>query len=50
MTGTTTTTGGPRPPRAIPGPRGLPLLGSGLELLRDPLGTYQRAMETYGDW
>jgi cytochrome P450 len=39
----------PRPATAIPGPRGLPLLGSGPALVRDPLGTYQHAMETYGD-
>lgn len=39
----------PRPATAIPGPSGLPLLGSGPALVRDPLGTYQRAMETYGD-
>jgi cytochrome P450 len=34
---------------AVPGPRGRPLLGSSLELLRDPLGTYQQAMQVYGD-
>jgi cytochrome P450 len=39
----------PRPAGAIPGPRGLPLLGSSLDLLRDPLGTYERAMRTHGD-
>ena len=39
----------PRPAEAIPGPRGLPLLGSGLALLRDALSTYTRAMATYGD-
>jgi cytochrome P450 len=38
-----------RPAKAIPGPPGLPLLGSSLDLLRDPLGTYQQAMGTYGD-
>jgi cytochrome P450 len=39
----------PRPATAVPGPRGLPLLGSGPALVRDPLGTYRHAMETYGD-
>jgi cytochrome P450 len=39
----------PRPATAVPGPRGLPLLGLGPALVRDPLGTYQHAMETYGD-
>jgi cytochrome P450 len=39
----------PLPPRAVPGPRGLPLLGSSLDLLRDPLGTYEQARRTYGD-
>jgi cytochrome P450 len=47
MTGTTAAW--PRPAAAIPGPRGLPLLGSSLDLLRDPLGTYERAMRTHGD-
>jgi cytochrome P450 len=47
MTGTTAAR--PRPARAIPGPRGLPLLGSSLDLLRDPLGTYAQAGRTYGD-
>jgi cytochrome P450 len=39
----------PRPADAVPGPRGLPLLGSGPDLLRDPLGTYERAMRVHGD-
>jgi hypothetical protein len=39
----------PRPATAVPGPRGMPLLGSGPALVRDPLGTYRHAMETYGD-
>jgi cytochrome P450 len=47
MTGTTAAR--PRPARAIPGPRGLPLLGSSLDLLRDPLGTYEQARRTHGD-
>jgi cytochrome P450 len=47
MTGTTVS--GPRPATAIPGPRGLPPLGSSLDLLRDPLGTYERAMRAHGD-
>jgi cytochrome P450 len=47
MTGTTVA--GPQPAGAIPGPRGLPILGSSLALLRDPLGTYERARRTYGD-
>jgi hypothetical protein len=47
MTGTTVA--GPQPAGAIPGPRGLPVLGSSLDLLRDPLGTYERARQTYGD-
>jgi cytochrome P450 len=46
---TSTTAARPRPARAIPGPRGLPLLGSSLDLLRDPLGTYAQAGRTYGD-
>jgi cytochrome P450 len=46
---TGTTVAWPRPAGAIPGPRGLPLLGSSLDLLRDPLGTYERAMRTHGD-
>ena len=46
---TSTTAARPLPPRAIPGPRGLPLLGSSLDLLRDPLGTYERARRTHGD-
>ena len=39
----------PQPATAIPGPKGLPLLGAGPQLVRDPLGTYQHAMETHGD-
>jgi hypothetical protein len=39
----------PRPATAILGPRGLPLLASGRQLVRDPLGTYRRAMQTHGD-
>ena len=46
---TSTTAARPLPARAIPGPRGLPLLGSSLDLLRDPLGTYERARRTHGD-
>jgi cytochrome P450 len=38
-----------RPAAAVPGPRGAPLLGSSLDLLRDPLGTYVRAMRAHGD-
>ncbi|MEU1622776.1 cytochrome P450 [Streptomyces sp. NPDC005722] len=32
-----------------PGPAGVPLLGSLLDLLRDPLGTYERARRDHGD-
>ena len=32
-----------------PGPRGLPLLGSALDLRRDPLRTFLRAMHDHGD-
>jgi hypothetical protein len=47
MTGITS--GGSRRSGAIPGPPGLPLLGLSLERPRDPLGTNQQAMGTYGD-
>ncbi|MDX2853664.1 cytochrome P450 [Streptomyces sp. PA03-3a] len=33
----------------VPGPAGAPLLGSLLDLLRDPLGTYERARRDHGD-
>lgn len=33
----------------VPGPRGVPLLGSAIDLQRDQLGTYERAMRQYGD-
>jgi cytochrome P450 len=33
----------------IPGPKGLPLLGSALDLRRDSLGTFLRAQREYGD-
>jgi cytochrome P450 len=45
----TRTAAPPRPATGIPGPRGLPLLASGRQLVRDPLGTYRRAMQTHGD-
>jgi cytochrome P450 len=35
--------------RVPPGPRGLPLLGMGLQMLHDPLGTLQRIFREYGD-
>src|SRR5271168_1162332 len=35
--------------RVPPGPRGLPLLGMALQVLRDPLGTLQRIAREYGD-
>jgi cytochrome P450 len=35
--------------RVPPGPRGLPLLGMALQVLRDPLGTLQRLAREYGD-
>jgi len=35
--------------RVPPGPRGLPLLGMGLQVLRDPLGTLERIAREYGD-
>ena len=41
-----TSTNGKRVP---PGPRGLPLLGMALQVLRDPLGTLQRLAREYGD-
>jgi hypothetical protein len=44
-----TATGGSRRSGAIPEPPGLPLLGLSPELPRDPLGTNQQAMATYGD-
>jgi hypothetical protein len=39
MSRTATAIGGQGPGAAVPGPRGLPLLGSSLALLRNPLGT-----------
>ncbi|MFB7285717.1 cytochrome P450 [Actinacidiphila glaucinigra] len=33
----------------VPGPAGAPLLGSMLDLLRDPLGTYESARRDHGD-
>ncbi|MGB8541702.1 MAG: cytochrome P450 [Candidatus Acidiferrales bacterium] len=35
--------------RVPPGPRGWPLLGMALQVLRDPLGTLQRIAREYGD-
>ena len=35
--------------RVPPGPRGWPLLGMALQVLRDPLGTLQRIARQYGD-
>ena len=35
--------------RVPPGPRGLPLLGMGLQVLRDPLGTLERIARADGD-
>src|SRR5580658_4800207 len=35
--------------RIPPGPRGWPLLGMALQVLRDPLGTLQRIAREYGD-
>ena len=35
--------------RVPPGPRGLPLLGMGLQVLRDPLGTLEHIARKYGD-
>ncbi|MGH8906510.1 MAG: cytochrome P450 [Egibacteraceae bacterium] len=35
--------------KAVPGPRGAPLIGSALDLRRDPLGTLERAMREHGD-
>jgi cytochrome P450 len=35
--------------RVPPGPKGLPLLGMALQVLRDPLGTLQRIAREYGD-
>jgi hypothetical protein len=32
-----------------PGPRGIPLLGMALKVLRDPLGTLQNLAREYGD-
>jgi cytochrome P450 len=32
-----------------PGPRGLPLVGSGLAFQRDPLGRFREWLDTYGD-
>ena len=36
-------------PRRVPGPRGSLLLGSTRALARDPLRTYERARQRYGD-
>ncbi|MEU5339493.1 MULTISPECIES: hypothetical protein [unclassified Streptomyces] len=33
----------------VPGPAGVPLIGSPLDLRRDPLGTYARARAEHGD-
>ena len=35
--------------RSVPGPPGIPLLGSALELRRDPLATLEQAHRCYGD-
>jgi len=35
--------------REVPGPRGAPLIGMALEMRRDPLGAYVRAMLEHGD-
>ncbi|MGH8906511.1 MAG: cytochrome P450 [Egibacteraceae bacterium] len=35
--------------KVVPGPRGAPLIGSALDLRRDPLGTLERAMREHGD-
>ncbi|MGY1499382.1 cytochrome P450 [Streptomyces sp. QTS52] len=43
--GTTHTTA----PAPVPGPTGHPLLGSALDLRRDPLGTFVRAQREHGD-
>ena len=40
---------GPTPRKRIPGPRGVPLLGSFPEGLRDPLGLFERARAAHGD-
>jgi cytochrome P450 len=37
------------PPGAVPGPRGLPLVGSAFELWRDPIGLLMRTRAEYGD-
>lgn len=37
------------PPRDVPGPPGLPLLGSALDLRRDQLATVEEAHRRYGD-
>jgi cytochrome P450 len=37
------------PVREVPGPRGAPVLGSALQMRRDPLGGYLRAMLEHGD-
>ncbi|MDW4904761.1 cytochrome P450 [Streptomyces sp. ADMS] len=37
------------PPAPVPGPTGHPLLGSALDLRRDPLGTFVRAQREHGD-
>ncbi|MEX2586602.1 MAG: cytochrome P450 [Actinomycetota bacterium] len=39
----------PRTEQQAPGPRGLPLVGSALDLLRDILGTTLKGMHEYGD-
>ncbi|MFB9371977.1 cytochrome P450 [Kitasatospora albolonga] len=41
--------GDPLPTTQVPGPAGLPLLGSMFDLKRDPLGTYLAAHRAYGD-
>ena len=35
--------------RVPPGPKGLPLLGMALQVMRDPLGTLERIAREYGD-
>ncbi|ELP65262.1 cytochrome P450 [Streptomyces turgidiscabies] len=44
-----TAPGAPNTPAPVPGPTGRPLLGSALDLRRDPLGTFVRAQREYGD-
>jgi hypothetical protein len=37
------------PRRDVPGPPGIPLLGSALDLRRDLLATFEQAHHRYGD-